>query len=65
MPAPNGGPFSEPLTVVFVEGEVVVLGPAHLHGSLTADAARQTAARLAEMAGKAELRHDGGEEPEL
>jgi hypothetical protein len=50
MSKASRGPFDKPLKVVRVDGEVVVLGPAHMHGAFTAEAARLTAAMLVEMA---------------
>lgn len=43
-------PFDEPLTAEPVDGEVAILGPAHLHGSMTPEAARASAERLREVA---------------
>jgi hypothetical protein len=50
MPKTSGDPFQEPLRVVFIDGEVVVVGPAHMHGAFTAEAARLSADRLADAA---------------
>jgi len=52
------GPFDEPLKIVWVEGEVVVLGPGHMHGAFTVEAAEVSAARLAQIAEAARVGED-------
>ncbi|MDB5422643.1 MAG: hypothetical protein JWQ29_59 [Phenylobacterium sp.] len=51
--------FDEPLEITCVEGEVVVTGPDGLHASLTPQAARESARRLAAAAGA--LQDDEGQ----
>ena len=46
-------PYSEPMTVQPIEGEVVVLGPNAVGVALTPDAAEESARRLAEAARQA------------
>lgn len=46
-------PYSEPMTVHAVEGEVVVLGPDGVAVSLTPEAAEESANRLNAAAGEA------------
>jgi len=55
------GPFDEPLKIVWIEGEVVVLGPGHMHGAFTLAAAEVSAARLTEIAEAARGAEDGEE----
>jgi hypothetical protein len=50
MTRPPRSPFEEPIKVECVDGEVVILGPAHLHGAFSPEAAQDSAERLAEMA---------------
>lgn len=47
------GPFSEPMTVTTVEGEVVVLGPDAIGVSLTPASAEESAHRLLRCAEEA------------
>lgn len=46
-------PYSEPMTVQPIDGEVVVLGPNAIGVALTPDAAEESARRLAEAARRA------------
>ncbi|WP_334162168.1 hypothetical protein [Phenylobacterium sp.] len=46
-------PFSEPMTVTAVDGEVVVLGPDAVGVSLTPDSAEESARRLLRCAEEA------------
>lgn len=45
--------IDRPLEVERVDGEVVITGPDGINGSLTVDAARETAKRLSEALGDA------------
>lgn len=47
------GPFSEPMTVTAVDGEVVILGPDGVGVSLTPDSAEESARRLLRCAEEA------------
>lgn len=49
-------PFYEPMTAKSVDGEVAITGPGHIHGSMTPRAAKDSAARLNEVAEDAEGR---------
>ena len=48
--------FQEPLQAECVEGQIVVTGPAHLHGAFSVDAARQSAKILEHLAQAAAAR---------
>ncbi|MDB5445460.1 MAG: hypothetical protein JWQ97_777 [Phenylobacterium sp.] len=60
--------FQEPLEVVCVDGEVVVIGPEHMHGSFSVEAAQLSAAILGEMVRQArdavERQASAGDAPE-
>ena len=45
--------YTDPSRVFLVEGEVVLIGPGSIGGSLTPEAAERTARELAEAAAKA------------
>jgi len=46
--------FKTPLQAERVDGEVVVTGPEHLHGAFSADAARESARILKDLADEAD-----------
>ena len=56
------GPFDEPLRILCVDGEVVVVGPAHMHGAFTTEAARLSAILLAKVAQEATPQEAGPDE---
>ena len=56
------GPFDEPLRILCVDGEVVVIGPAHMHGAFTTEAARLSAVLLAQVAREATPKAEGPDE---
>jgi hypothetical protein len=61
MSKPTQEAFEEPLEIICVDGEVVVIGPCHMHGAFTAKAAHQSAAillRLAEQAARMVGEHE-------
>lgn len=47
-------PFDEPMTAKPVDGEVAITGPGHIHGSMTPQAAKDSAAHLQQVASDAE-----------
>jgi hypothetical protein len=47
-------PFDEPMTAKPVDGEVAITGPGHIHGSMTPQAAKVSAAHLQQVASDAE-----------
>ena len=53
MRSGSGATYEQPLDIDIHDGEVVILGPGPLGVALTAEAAAQTARRLAEAAGRA------------
>ncbi|MFC3078140.1 hypothetical protein ACFODL_08585 [Phenylobacterium terrae] len=58
-------PFDEPMTAKSIDGEVAITGPGHIHGSMTPKAAKDSAARLKEVADDAEGRGpEEGEAPD-
>ena len=61
MAQSSRGPFVSAPKIIALEGEVVLIGPSHLHGALTPSAARETARRLLESAATADQQL--GEEP--
>jgi hypothetical protein len=58
MPRAPEATFDEPMIVVCVEGEVVIIGPAHVHAAFTAEAALLSADRLAAAARAAQGESD-------
>lgn len=46
--------FQAPLQAQCIEGEVIVTGPEHMHGAFSAEAARQSAKILGELADAAD-----------
>lgn len=54
MPSSADPTFDEPMRVTVAEGTIVILGPGDVGVSMTADAARESARRLAEAANRLE-----------
>ena len=53
MPSKIPAAFDQAVTSMAVGGEVVMIGPSHLHGSLTPDAALATGERMIRAAEEA------------
>ena len=47
--------YRDPFNVRLVDGEVAITGPSHMHGSMTPDAAEESAERLRDVAKSARV----------
>lgn len=56
--------FKKPLEAACVKGEVVITGPAHMHGAFSAKAARESAELLDALADQAQAASEADEEPD-
>jgi hypothetical protein len=57
-------PFDEPMTAQSVDGEVAITGPGHIHGSMTPQAAKDSADHLKDVAKDAESQTPASPEDE-
>jgi hypothetical protein len=64
MTAPSQPPFDKPMSATPVEGEVAITGPGHIHGSMTPNAAKDSARRLRRVAEAAEQQPEADDEEE-